>query len=70
MEHDSHEFLLYFLNQLKDEMTEKGSKLPTDSSLSVDKLWKQFSQTFKSFTDQKFTLIERTAIMCTACGKQ
>lgn len=70
MEHDSHEFLLYFLNQLKDEMTEKGSKLPTDSSLSVDKLWKQFSNTYKSFIDQKFTLIERTAILCSACGKQ
>lgn len=39
MEHDSHEFLLYFLNKLKDELTEKGSKLPMDPRMEVGKLW-------------------------------
>jgi ubiquitin C-terminal hydrolase len=33
MEHDSHEFLLYFLNGLKDELTEKGTKLPLNTKL-------------------------------------
>ena len=35
MEHDSHEFLLYFLNKLKDELTENGSKLPSNIQLNA-----------------------------------
>lgn len=39
MEHDCHEFLLYFLNNLKDELTEKGAKLPMNATSDVDNLW-------------------------------
>ncbi len=39
MEHDSHEFLLYFLNNLKDELTEKGTKLPLNTKMQVFEIW-------------------------------
>ena len=49
MEHDSHEFLLYFLNNLKDELTEKNTKLPSLSqSASLDSLWREYSLLFPS----------------------
>lgn len=35
MEHDSHEFLLYFLNKLKDELTEKDAKHPSNSNVKI-----------------------------------
>lgn len=38
-EHDSHEFLLYFLNNLNEELIEKGTKLPTDAKLDLTDLW-------------------------------
>lgn len=35
MEHDSHEFVLYILNKLKEELTEKNARLPSDPSYNV-----------------------------------
>ena len=48
MEHDSHEFLLHLLNKLKDELTEKGAKLPSNTDVSVGRLWRLYSEQFPS----------------------
>eukprot|EP00347_Sterkiella_histriomuscorum_P018092 403346820 len=70
MEHDSHEFLLYFLNKLKEEITEKQAKLPSDSKDSISRIWKLFSDQFPSQIDRLFTVIEKANIVCNYCGKQ
>lgn len=64
MEHDSHEFFLYLLNKLKDELTDKSSKLPLDATQPLHKLWNTFTSSFPSLIDQMFTLIEKTIILC------
>lgn len=48
MEHDSHEFVLYILNKLKEELTEKNARLPTDPNNNVSKIWKSYSESFPS----------------------
>lgn len=51
MEHDSHEFLLYFLNNLKDELTEKGTKFSSNSKLTLSEIWGTYSYSFPSIVD-------------------
>ena len=67
MEHDSHEFLLYFLNNLKDELTSAGAKLPMNAKLNLSVLWNQYTYLFPSIIDKLFTVIERTTIKCGNC---
>lgn len=67
MEHDSHEFLLYFLNNLKDELTEVGTKLPMSTKLEVNILWQQYTRSFPSVIDSLFTVIERAEVKCLSC---
>jgi hypothetical protein len=72
MEHDSNEFLLYLFNQLKDELTEKGTKLPEvkEALPKLPVLWKEYSKKFPSEIDRLFTIIERTLIYCSSCRKE
>lgn len=70
MEHDSHEFLLYFLNNLKDEQTEKGAKLPQlEKKQTVSRLWSDFQDKFQSQVDKLFTVIEKSNIECGKCSQ-
>ncbi|CDW78527.1 ubiquitin carboxyl-terminal hydrolase family protein [Stylonychia lemnae] len=57
LEHDSHEFLLYFLNRLKDELTEKDAQHPVfNKGTSIQMIWKQYQQQFSSIIDSLFTV--------------
>jgi len=56
-EHDCHEFLLVFLNNLKEELTSIGAKRPTDKVLKVEDLQKTFEKSFPSHVDKLFTII-------------
>ena len=47
-EQDSHEFLLYMLNNLKDELTEKGTKFPQSTKNGLSSLWKEYIKSFPS----------------------
>jgi ubiquitin C-terminal hydrolase len=51
MEHDSHEFLLYFLNKLKDELTEKNSKFNGSVDIDTMELWKMYLKVYGSIVD-------------------
>mmetsp|Transcript_24339 Transcript_24339/g.23952 ORF Transcript_24339/g.23952 Transcript_24339/m.23952 type:complete len:130 (-) Transcript_24339:398-787(-) len=68
LEHDSHEFLLYFLNNLKDELTEKGMKLSFGKETNVEQVWKQYIKNFPSIVDKLFTMIEKSTIKCKSCS--
>jgi ubiquitin C-terminal hydrolase len=70
VEHDSHEFLLYFLNNLRDELTDKSAKLPVElkARLNLGDLWNEFSRKFPSEIDRLFTVIENTQTRCDYCS--
>lgn len=53
---------------MKDELTEKGAKLPSNATGDVDKLWNEYSASFPSKIDELFTVIERGEIKCGSCG--
>ena len=66
MEHDAHEFMLYIVNRLKDEVTEKEAKVDAMQSSSFE--ISTYLKTFPSLIDNLFTIVEQTLIACTACG--
>jgi len=70
VEHDSHEFLLYFLNNLRDELTDKSAKLPVElkARQNLGDLWNEFSRKFPSEIDRLFTVIENTQTRCDYCS--
>jgi hypothetical protein len=61
--------LLYFFNQLRDEVTEKGVKINCEIKGKIDEMWKEYAKKYPSEIDRLFTSMEKTMIKCNGCKK-
>lgn len=70
-QHDSHEFMVYLLEQLQDEETLSSAVFSApDPKLSQRQVCEQYDQLRTSIVDRLFTGMQRTAVSCAKCSYQ
>ena len=69
MQHDSHEFMVYLLEQLQDEQTLRSRPVfnGSDPNKPVEQICTEFSRSYSTIIDEIFSGIMQTIVKCGRC---
>lgn len=69
VQHDSHEFMVYLLEQLQDEQTPKGGVFDgSDGKKPLSQICEEYFRVRPSIIDKLFSGIQQTIVECGKCG--
>ena len=66
-EHDCHEFLIYLLSNLQDELTPKNSRFDSSVSKTNEEAWCAYKTAYPSIVDSLFTGLLKKSVKCEKC---